>query len=976
MHRPISAFLILAFIVPVVCSGQSLQLADSLRIQAEALHDQGKLREAEFYYKEALPLYRQHQDTSSMIETGMYYAEVLYLRAKYDEAIDLFESLMDIEHITRDTLQARMERTLGVIKENIGQLEESVAHFENSLKLARETNDSLMIGYTLQSIAGNYREMGNHSKALETYRETIPILEGIGNQGGLSMAYKNIGAIYRDLLLFDQALEYFSKSLEIRRKLNNINLLASIYSDIASLQKELGNYDQALIAYQKGLDFANKSGNPVRKSIILNNIGTLYTQIGNTARALEYYEESLAIRKDILPPSQLTTLYSNIANRRFDLGEIHEAAAYYETALTIREEQGNQRDVAKTLIDLAKVEEVRENWHGALDYANRAFSIADSTKDYSLLSDASIWLGYINSGMGNSDQALNYFRKSLAYSRYLSKRNQIRPLTRLARAFDEQESDSALVYGQEAIALIEEGRSRTGSYSAIKSDYFEQYSDFYLDMASWVLIYRDDPAEAYALVEQAKARTLADELVQASQRIDEQLPDSVRIERNQKLSAIDKLYSQHQAVENPEKRTQLETEIRKRELEYAAFQNELHRRYPAYKKLEHQEPVGLYEAQSIVDSGTAILEYAMNDERLLVFFITGDETAVHQYRLSELESEQDISINKLVQQYKDAILAHAGRSELELLSDRLYRVLMEPFGARLEDYANLLIVPDGPLAYLPFEALRHNSTYLIEQKNIKYLPSITSLTLLKEPEVKQERQLLAVAGSEVMNINSETGRRISSLSSLPFTLVEVDSIASHFNNVTKLKEEEVTEDILKRHLNESYQYVHLATHGYIDEENPSQSGLRLAGTDNLEAASTEDGLLKSSEIYRLNLNSDMVVLSACNTGLGKVVKGEGMLGLQRSFFYAGTASVVVSLWNVYDRSTAHLMNEFYKSLLSGEHRDAAGSWTDRLLRWVGWDNSLPFGEKASAMRAAKLSMIDHPLYNHPVYWAPFIVVGR
>lgn len=965
----------IVFAWPVLCNGQSLQLADSLRIKAENLHDQGKFREAEFYYQEAYQLYRQHQDTASWIETGMYYGEVLYLRAKYDEAIDLFNSLSSIDHITGDTLKARMERTMGMTKEKIGQLEESVAHFEKALTLARESNDSLMIGYTLQSIASNYREMGNYTKALNAFRETIPILEAIGNQGGLSVAYSNIGSIYRELQLYDQALEYFVKSLEIREKLNDVNLLATAYLSIGGLQKDLGNYDQALIAYQKSLEYAIKAGNPVRKAVVLNNIGTLYLQIGNPARALEYYEESLAIREEILHPSQLTTLYSNIANRRFALGDIQQAADYYETVLSIRKEQGNMREVAKTLIDLAEVEHKRENLYKALDYANRAFGIADSTKDYTLLTDASRWLGFINKSMGNSPKALTYFQRSLAYSRSLSKSSQIHPLIQVAEAYDEQDSDSALVYGQEAVALIEEGRSSTGSYSAIKSDYFERYSDFYIDMASWVLKYRNDISEAYALVEQAKARTLADELVQASQRIDEQLPDSVRIERNRKLSAIDRLYSQYHTTVNADKRAQLESEIRKQELAYAAYQNELHRKYPAYKKLELQEPVSLEQAKEINDSRTAIVEYAMNEERLLVFFISAGETAVHQYELSELGSEPGLSLNELVQEYKDAILSHAGRTELDLLSDRLYNLLLEPFEEQLARYSNVLVVPDGPLAYLPFEAVRHNNRYLVEQYNIKYVPSVTSLSLLKDPQQEQEKELLAVAGSEVMNVNSETGQRISSLSSLPFTLVEVDSIASHFSNVTKLKEENVTEEALKVHLNDNYRFIHLATHGFIDEDNPNQSGLRLTGTQGLEVSSTEDGLLKSSEIYRLNLNSDMVVLSACNTGLGKIVKGEGMLGLQRSFFYAGTSSVVVSLWNVYDRSTAHLMNEFYKSILSGEHVSGS-SWTDRFLRWVGWDTSIPFGEKASAMRAAKLSLIDHPLYNHPIYWAPFIVVGR
>jgi len=109
--------------------------------------------------------------------------------------------------------------------------------------------------------------------------------------------------------------------------------------------------------------------------------------------------------------------------------------------------------------------------------------------------------------------------------------------------------------------------------------------------------------------------------------------------------------------------------------------------------------------------------------------------------------------------------------------------------------------------------------------------------------------------------------------------------------------------------------------------------------------------------------------------MGKVVKGEGMLGLQRSFFYAGTSTVVVSLWNVYDRSTASLMNEFYKSILK-QNKNSRTSWWNKIARNIGWDDSIPFGEKATAMQRAKLQLINHPLYNHPVYWAPFIVVGR
>ncbi|MDX1585717.1 MAG: tetratricopeptide repeat protein, partial [Balneolaceae bacterium] len=744
MNRLVFVFLFAVLLWPFLCHGQSLQLADSLRVKAEALHDRGKYKDAEFYYKEALQLYEEYQDSSSYIQTGMFYGEVLYSRSKYDEAISILNRLTKIDHSTRDTNRARMERTIGMAKEQLGQLEESVSHYESALKLARESNDSLMIGYTLQSIAGNYRDMGNYSKSLSAFRETIPILEGIGNKRGLSAAYQNIGRINRELLLYDKALEYFSKSLKINQELNDVGYLSSIHLEIGGLQKELGNFDQALIAYQKSLEYVNQAGRPLRRAIILNNIGTLYSQMGQPQRALNYYEESLAIREELLPPTRLTTLYSNIANRRFELGHIQEAADYYNTVLSIRSEQENMREVAKTLLDLAKVEHESDNLDKAHAFAQRSFAIADSTKDYSLLNNASTWLGFISKSKKDFNRSISHFKKGLSYSRFLSTRFQIRPLQELARTYNEINSDSALVYGEEAISLIEEGRSRTGSYSALKADYFERYSDFYIDMAGWELKYRNDISKAYAYVEQAKARTLADELIQASQRVDEALPDSVRIERNQKLSAIDNLYSQFRAAENSKKREELESRIRKSELAYAAFQNELHQKYPEYKKLELQEPVSLQKARSINGSDTATLEYAVNDEQLLAFFISERRQKVHSYSLKELSEKRELELKELVQNFKDAILSQAGREELDMRSSPLYELLLQPFEEELSEFSNLLIVPDGPLAYLPFEALRNGNRYLIERFTVKYSPSVTSLNLLNDPGKEQDMELLAV----------------------------------------------------------------------------------------------------------------------------------------------------------------------------------------------------------------------------------------
>lgn len=965
------SFFLLGFAFQAI--SQDIQVADSLREKGEAYIKKGNYSEAETYLGEALKIYKSNGDTASWLKTGQKFASTLVNRSKFDEAFSIYDQLVQSSHpANNDRFRGDVLNSMGWASNRMSEYDRALEYFKRALPLSKSAGYTLLTAVIYDNIGQSYARKGEYSKSLELRKKALDYFEKLNDPPYLARTLNNIANLYKHFLLYDKALEYYSRSLEIRKELNNVNLLANIYNNIGGLQKDMGNYDQALIAYQKSLEYRKEAGSPQRTASTLNNIGVLYGELGNTEKALKYYQESINYYRN---SEDLAISYKNIGGSLWELGIRDEAVTYYKKALDLKREIGNPSAIGTSLIDLARVENQRKNYARALDYAKQAHSLADSLKDYSLLSSSNRWLGFIYERQEERTKALTRYKKSLAYSRFLSKDSQIGPLMAMASVYDSNQSDSALVYGKEAIDLIEQGRTKTGSNSAMKADYFKQYSDFYIDLASWNLKYRDDHAEAYSLVEQAKARTLADELVQASRRIDETLPDTIRIKRSKILSEIDRFYSELRTVQDSLKRDSLESEIRKKEFEYAAFQNELHQEYPGYKKLELEKPITLQRARSLNDPGTAILEYAVNDNRLLIFFISKNEFSVKQYSLKELSKKRGLELKGLVQDFKDAILAHAGREELELRSSALYELLLEPFEGQINNYENLTIVPDGALAYLPFEALRHESRYLIERFKVKYVPSVSSLTLLKESDSLQEKQLLAVAGSEVMNIDTEAGTRVNSYSALPSTLIEVDSIASHFSTVTKLKNEEVTESTLKQHLNRKYKYIHIATHGYIDEDQPNQSGLRLTGNNGIEASSEDDGLLKSSEIYRLNLSSDMVVLSACNTGMGKVVKGEGMLGLQRAFFYAGTSTVVVSLWNVYDRSTASLMNEFYKSILK-QDKISRDSWWDKMARRIGWDDSIPFGEKATAMQTAKLQLINHPLYNHPVYWAPFIVVGR
>ncbi len=961
---------------PLIGAGQSLQLADSLFQKGKEYDRSGKMEQSEFYYREAYNIYRDFQDTASWLEAGKEYASTMMFRAKNEKAMELYKKLLKVNHPANDAYnRGDLYNSMGLLSKRTGKLEQARRYYMQSLPLAEESGDSLLIGVVHSNLGSIYSTRGDYAVAMEREQKALGYFKGLNRKRNIAITLNNIGNIYQELSIYDKALQYYTQSLEIRKELGDIRLLANNYSNIGHVQRELGNYDQALVSYQKSLELGREAQTPNLTLTTLNNIGVLYKTLGEYEKALDYYQQSYVISEEISEPRSMATTSKNLGKLLWEMGNIEEAEDHYRKALKLRRKIANPYDIASSLNTMTDLALENGKYDQALQYARQIEAIGDSTDSYDILQDAERYYGKIHRQQGNNAPALEYFKKEYAYSQYLPPAKQLGPLQRLAEQYHKMNSDSAIVYGEKAIDIIEEHRSNAGASSELKSGYLGRHTDFYTQVASWILTYSQDLSRAYTLVEQAKARSLSDELAQASQNIDQQLPEDIRIERNKRRNRIDSLYSSLERTANDKKRNQIQKKIREAELNYSAYENKLHTQYPELKSLQSPEPITLNRAQALTDRQTAVLEYAVAGDQLIIFLISKDMVRAEQSSLSSDNEPLHEKLTSWVADFKGAILANAARAELRNQSNTLYNALLKPFEDELTGFSNLIIVPDGALAYLPFEAISQGDQYLIENFNIKYVPSLTSLTLLQKTNAPNRQDLLAIAGSQFSdNNNRNRSIRKSSLSALPSTSMEVDSIASQFQRSTTLKNGEISEQKFKEMLqNNSYRYLHLATHGIIDENYPSRSGLALSTEGELSASSQEDGMLRSSEIFGLNIECDMVVLSACNTGLGKVVKGEGMLGMQRAFFYAGASTVVVSLWNVYDRSTASFMNEFYKSL---NNHTTEESWTDSILRWIGWDQSLPFGEKALAMREAKLQMIKHPLFNHPVYWAPFVVVGR
>lgn len=951
-------------LLPFSGFAQSLQHADSLFEKGMEYYDSGQYRQAESYLSRAYNLYKAKSGPERWLRPGIEYAEILIDRTKYQEGIVLFEELNKIA-VDRDDVAARaiIENDLGWAYGKIDKQDKALTHLKKALPLSEQVGDSVRMGYINNNIGSIYLARSDYQKSLDYRRKSLAILEKLeGQKISVSIALNNIANIYKRLSLYDKALEYYERSLQIREELGNIDLLASAYSNIGLLKKKIGLYDEALISMQKSLEYCRKAGNPEITAISLNNIGTLYRILGQRERAMEYFQQSLEIKKTFAGTSALSIAYKNIGHLLWDFGQKEQAIEYLEKALSLRRTSGNAEGIAIHLLDYASIKRAQGNFTAASDFINEARVIADSIGNAALQFDATYALGRLHYSSGAIKSAISSYKKAIDGARNLSNRSALNPLKSLAYAYNDLNSDSSIYYGKQAIALIEENLSETGSLSEFKTGYFKGQANFYSIMASWYLKYFDNIDQAYELVESAKARVLSGELAQAAQRIDESLPDSIRVRRAQQQEQITALYERLKQETSSERKQEISAELRNKELSFEAFENRLQQEFEQFRNIKAPEPVNVDKVKKMIEPGTAVVEFAIANNQLLIFLISKEKTYARRISTNTSSKAQ---LADRISKFRQAI---AGRQEEQLIKKQgqvLYDQLIAPLEKQLANYRNLIIVPSAYMAYLPFEAL-YNGNYLVSQYNIKYAPSMTGFSLIQKPEDEYKGTLLAIGNSA--NYQSANA------AVLPAAGLEVQQISELIDQPRLLQDQEITEEKVQSMLQNDYRYIHVAAHSIIDEQNSLMSGIMVGKADANRLGM--DGYLRSSEIYRLNINSEMVVLSACESGLGQLINGEGLLGLQRSFFNAGVSTVVVSLWDVYDRSTTYFMETFYKLLFDKQDNK---SWADiwhSWLRWAGWDNSVPYGYKAPSMREAKLAMLKHPEYHHPVYWAPFIVVGR
>ena len=383
---------------------------------------------------------------------------------------------------------------------------------------------------------------------------------------------------------------------------------------------------------------------------------------------------------------------------------------------------------------------------------------------------------------------------------------------------------------------------------------------------------------------------------------------------------------------------------------------------PEYANLIYPEPCKLEEIQEkLMDKETALIEYFIGDKNAFVFFITKNDLHIH-------ELPQSKELQERVNDYIKLISAKSVKEfDSFAASHKLYQQLIGSFRNKLISIKKLIIIPDRNLHYLPFEtlisqSLSSNTKFMVEDYKISYAPSASSLIHLLERRgiSRKQKDLLAFA-DPVYTSGGKPGKEIDAdkilrevyleqgfdFYPLKYSAVEVKKISRFIKGKFRdiYTREAAKEEKVKESSMADYKIVHFATHGLLDEKVPMRSSLVLS----LDQDPKEDGFYQVREIYNTRLNSDLVILSACQTGKGRLEKGEGVSGLSRAFLYAGAQSVLVSLWNINDKATSEFMGYFYQYLSQRK-------------------------SKQKALQMAKIKMVKSK-YAHPFYWGSFILIG-
>ena len=967
---------------------------DDLIGEGIALYGKGEWKEALFRWDEALKIFQkigdQAGEAKALTNIGVAYKTL----GQYTEALRNQQQSLEISRKICDVAgEARSLSNIGNVYYSLGRYTEALRNQQQSLEISRKIGDVAVEARSLGNIGIIFDSLGQYTEALSYHQQSLEKVRKIGDVADEAKVLGNIGSVYDGLGQYTEALRYHQQSLEIYRKIGDVAGEALDLTNTGVIYQRLGQYTEALRYHQQCLEISRKIGDVAVEAKVLGNIGIIYDGLGQYTEALRYHQQSLEIKRKISDVAGEAKSLTSIGNVYHSLGQCTEALRYYQQSLEIVRKIGDVAGESRSLCNIGIVYHELGQYSEAIQFLQESIRISEKIGALE-----TVWMGYRGLGealwkSGKGEDAVGPYEKAV---------ETIEKLYASTQGLKEEERSSMI-----------------GEKSFVYQEFIELLLELYRENPK-----KGYDKQAFQISEKSKSRVFQELMAKAGAKIafaGEAKDDTFKkmIAREQQLIVeitnqrilLTKELSKPEKERNQEVKDSLKSQISKSEKSLTDLEKEIESKYPRYADLRRPKPLIVEELQEILKPDETVVSYAVGKDKLAAFVI-----GKKSFKLIEIDTSRE-ELSKLIRRFRRGLEDVREVKALEKFKPEvayeLYRKIFHSLTSELKGMTRLYISSDDILYTLPFEALvdreisekafdkarekggvylsEYNTLhYLIDTYTITYLPSASVLRSLRKYEKpgygKWTKPLIAFADpifsqeerkEEVKDkdlkpkgVSQETALSLQiltrstgneKLERLKESAQEAEAISKELKGRKEdiyLRERATEENIYKTNLKDS-RYILFSTHGLLggDFSGVAEPALALTLIDNPPG---RDGFLTMSEVLGLDLNAELIILSACNTsGKGdKSGSGEGFVGLTRSFMYAGGKSLLVTHWSVESEAAKDLMVETFKNMKKEAKPEA--------LR----DAKLSMKKSIRQKGQEKLSL------SHPFFWAPFVLVGE
>jgi CHAT domain-containing protein/Tfp pilus assembly protein PilF len=884
-------------------------LIDCLVEVATSCKRVGFCRKAIEYYKLALHIAKKRrlsQIASSCYESlGTCYFHL----SDFEKALkNQQKALVLAKKIGSREIESRCYCNIGMIYTSYRNYKKSFEYQRKALVLAKKIGSREIESRCYSNLGREYFYLLKYQRALSYYRRGLKIAKTVAEMNVQSICYANLGLTFYSLNDDQKSLYYLDKALQVSQDIQDRRVQYICHLSYGLLYQRISKYQEAIPYYKTALKMVTEIEDKIGECTCNLNLGVVFDNLSNYQEAIGYYERALEIAKKIRDKRLEATSYISLGYACNSTSNVDKAILYLRRALQMTKKLNDRAGAARSYVFLGDAYRSLFKYKISIDCYNAALAITKESEMKSIESNCYINLGMIYYNLQDYQKSLFFSNRALSIKKKIGDLHgqSLSNKTLGASYIEVKKLNKAFIHLKESIRLSEtigssviQEKNKIGYYG-ISSNAYEYIIGLCLQTNRY--------SDALDYAERSRSKALLDVLKKTD------IASSILIPENKKR-LLNPLLKEENTLNKEILEIQNSPSIRigkimndlllRREKLYKKMKPII----PQYVSLRTAKPLALEEIQELLTDEAILVEYYVAQNKIFIFIVESNNLHAKTVEITEEKFFNCLmSYEKEVQYYPEH--KKSGKTFTNDWQD-LGRYLIDPISEYISHNKLICFVPHGMLHYFPLHALSVDGEYLIKKHTVSYSPSASLL------------QFYTSTGSGVLRRGAVFG---------------VD-FAEEAKDVTNILNGKLCLNASKKQVlqNLNNDILHFSCHGYFDKGNPLASGVQL-----------KDSNLTAEEIFDLRINTELVTLSACQTGISENEPGDELIGLSRAFVYAGVPSLVVSLWDVSSYTTRELMIDFYTNLKNGD-------------------------QKAIALQNAQINIMER--HEHPFFWAPFILIG-